>query len=88
MPLEALLDDFDQNALLARQGYDNTDTDAVRNAARHIALQADNFGLRALARMARCVEDAAKAGDKDALANLLPELESFVERNRIAMRGR
>lgn len=87
MPLEALLEDFDQSALTARQAFERVDTNAVRHAARHIAFQADSFGLRALARMARCVEDAAKAGDNDALANLLPELESFVERNRIAMRS-
>jgi len=31
------------------------------------------------------VEMAARARDKDALANILPELETAVERNRIAL---
>ena len=88
LPLDNLLEDFDRASHDARQAYQKDDADGVRLAARYIAGQADNFGLRALARMARCVEDAAKAKDRDALGNLLPELELFVERNRIAMRGR
>ena len=51
-------------------------------------MQANHFGLRTLARVAHCVEAAAKAKDRDAVANLLPDLENVVERNRIAMRDK
>ena len=43
------------------------------------------FGFRVLARMARCVERAARASDMNALHDLLPELAVAVERNRIAL---
>lgn len=86
VPLKKLLQDFDAATVAAHQAFQRDDPDAVRHAAAHIATQANRFGLRALGRIARCVEDAAKAGDRDALSNLLPELEIFVERNRIAMR--
>lgn len=88
LPLETLLEDFDVTTIRARKAYERGDTDAVHTAAGRLASQADSYGLRALARMARCVADAARARDKDALSNLLPELELFVERNRIAMRRR
>lgn len=68
-----------------RRGFSKADTVVVEEAAARIASRADNYGLRILARMARCVEMAAKARDKDALANILPDLETAVERNRIAL---
>lgn len=88
MPLEDLLEDFDVTTIRARQAFERGDTDAVHTAAGRLAYKADSYGLRALARMARCVADAARAKDKEALGNLLPELELFVERNRIAMSRR
>lgn len=60
----------------------------VGNAARRIAADSDNYGLRVLARMARCVERAARANDMNALEDLLPELVAAVERNRIALTPR
>lgn len=57
----------------------------VAQAAAKIAEESENFGFRVLARMARCVERAGRAGDMNALRDLLPELAVSVERNRIAL---
>lgn len=60
----------------------------VAKAAASIAEESENFGFRVLARMARCVERAGRAGDMNALRDLLPELAVSVERNRIALTQR
>ena len=57
----------------------------VAQAAARIAEESESFGFRVLARMARCVERAGRAGDMNALRDLLPELSVAVERNRIAL---
>lgn len=57
----------------------------VAQAAAKIAEESESFGFRVLARMARCVERAGRAGDMNALKDLLPELAVSVERNRIAL---
>ena len=57
----------------------------VAQAAAVIAEESESFGFRVLARMARCVERAGRAGDMNALKDLLPELAVSVERNRIAL---
>ncbi|MDE7241716.1 response regulator [Desulfovibrio sp.] len=57
----------------------------VAQAAAKIAEESESFGFRVLARMARCVERAGRAGDMNALRDLLPELAVSVERNRIAL---
>lgn len=88
LPFKELLDDFDAAAAGARRAFAREHLDGVQHAARHIAMQANHFGLRTLARVAHCVEAAAKAKDRDAVANLLPDLENVVERNRIAMRDK
>ena len=83
--IPGLLSSLDEAMNDVRRGFNKADTIAVEEAAARIAAKADNYGLRILARMARCVEMAAKARDKDALANILPELETAVERNKIAL---
>jgi len=83
--IPGLLSSLDEAMIDVRRGFSKSDTIAVEEAAARIAAKADNYGLRILARMARCVEMAAKAHDKDALANILPDLETAVERNRIAL---
>jgi hypothetical protein len=83
--IPGLLSSLDEAMDDVRRGFNKADTIAVEEAAARIAVRADNYGLRILARMARCVEMAAKARDKDALANILPDLETAVERNRIAL---
>lgn len=87
LPLTRLLEYFDQAVQHARQSFENKDPEGVHEGASYIARQADKVGLRTLARMARCVADAGKAKDMDAVKDLLPELESTVERNRIALGG-
>ncbi|WP_297671052.1 response regulator [uncultured Desulfovibrio sp.] len=72
----------------AQQGFKNRRCIVVGEAAERIAAESDAFGFRVLARMARCVERAAKAGDLHALQDLLPELAVAVERNRIALTPR
>ncbi|MBD5539142.1 MAG: response regulator, partial [Desulfovibrio sp.] len=57
----------------------------VAQAAARIAEESESFGFRVLARMARCVERAGRAGDMNALRDLLPELAVSVERNRTAL---
>jgi hypothetical protein len=83
--IPGLLSSLDEAMDDVRHGFSKADTIVVEEAAARIAARADNYGLRILARMARCVEMAAKARDKDALANILPELETAVARNRIAL---
>ncbi|MBO4336055.1 MAG: hypothetical protein J5846_09545, partial [Desulfovibrio sp.] len=57
----------------------------VAEAAGRIAAECDAFSFRILARIARCVEQAGKARDLNALKDLLPELAQQVERNNIAL---
>ncbi len=84
-PIADLLVVLDAAMFDARTAFAQGDPQGVQAAAGRIASQADGCGLRVLARMARCVEGAAKARDRDALTYLLPELETAVERNRIAL---
>ena len=79
--LDAAMDD-------AQQGFKNRRCAMVGEAANRIASESDAFGFRVLARMARCVERAAKANDMNALRDLLPELAVAVERNRIGLTPR
>ncbi|MGE9984279.1 response regulator [Desulfovibrio sp. SGI.169] len=79
--LDAAMEDA-QRAFQSRHGS------LVGEAAGRIAAESDAFGFRVLARMARCVEQAAKANDMNALKDLLPELAVAVERNRIALTPR
>ncbi|MCL1985011.1 MAG: hypothetical protein FWG59_00990, partial [Betaproteobacteria bacterium] len=83
--IPGLLSSLDEAMTDVRRGFNKADTIAVEEAAARIAAMADNYGLRILARMARCVEMAARARDKDALTNILPDLETAVERNKIAL---
>lgn len=72
----------------AQQGFTARRPSLVGEAAARIASESDAYGFRVLARMARCVERAAKANDMNALKDLLPELAVAVERNRIALSPR
>ena len=69
----------------AQRAYKGHNCLAVAEASGRIANESDGFGFRVLARMARCVERAARANDMSALRDLLPELAVAVERNRIAL---
>lgn len=84
-PIPTMLEEFDEAMRYARGGFVRKNIQAVHEAAVYIANRSDTCGLRVLARMARCVGEAAKAEDMEALNNLLPELETAVERNKIAL---
>ncbi|GFM36574.1 hypothetical protein DSM19430T_12580 [Desulfovibrio psychrotolerans] len=60
-------------------------TFGVQEATGRIGGSAASFGLRALERMARCVERAATADDLEAVTTLLPDLENMVSRNSRAL---
>lgn len=60
-------------------------TFGVQEATGRIGGSAASFGLRALERMARCVERAATADDLEAVTVLLPDLENMVRRNSRAL---
>jgi hypothetical protein len=83
--IPGLLASLDEAMEDVRRAFRHADPLALEEGAARIAAKADNYGLRVLARMARCVEMAAKAQDNDALANILPDLETAVERNKIAL---
>jgi len=83
--IPGLLASLDETMDEVRKAFRQSDAIAVEAGAARIAAKADNYGLRVLARMARCVEMAAKAHDREALTNILPDLETAVERNKIAL---
>ncbi len=83
--LSGFLTSLDAAIKSAKTAWKASDYSEVERASAEIAEKADGQGLRVLARIARCVEGAAKAKDGEALGNLLPDLETAVERNRIAL---
>lgn len=76
---------FDAAVRKAQQAFAVGNCLAVAVAAESIARDADAYGFRSLGRMARCVEQAGRHEDLGALRDLLPDLVSQVERNRIAI---
>ena len=81
--IRQMMERVDMSMDEAKQAFQDEKCNLVANAAARIAAEGDAFGLRVLARMARCVERAARANDLLALNDLLPELAVAVERNRI-----
>lgn len=79
MKLDQAMDD-------TRQAFLQRDCAKVASATDNMATTSEKVGLRLLARMARCVERAARANDLPAINDLLPDLETAVERNRIALK--
>lgn len=69
----------------AQHGYAVRDCRLVAEASQYIAQSAESYGFRSLGRMARCVEQAGRHGDLDALRDLLPDLVAQVERSRITI---
>lgn len=86
--LMLLVDRLDAAMQDAQKGFQSRRGAVVGEAAGRIAAESESYGFRVLARMARCVERAAKANDLNALKDLLPELAVAVERNRIALTPR
>lgn len=81
-----LVQKLDQGMEATRQAFNREDCASVANATSEMANTSEKVGLRLLARMARCVERAARANDLPAINDLLPDLETAVERNRIALK--
>ncbi len=81
----ALIRELDLAMREASRAYENQNSEQVAEATGRIIRECDKFGLRLLARMASCVERAAKENDLSALSDLLPELGLAVERNRVAL---
>ncbi len=84
-PLEQLINDLNTFMQYALESYQTNNPAGVAEAAANIALNADTYALRTLARMARTVESAAKAKDMECLGNILPDLETTLERTRIGL---
>ncbi len=84
-PLEQLTHDLDASMAQAWKHFDAKNPAGVANAAGSIARNAENYALRTLARMARTVESAANARDMECLGNILPDLETTLERTRIGL---
>lgn len=76
---------FERAVRRAQEAFANGHSAGVADAAEAIARDADAFGFRSLGRMARCVQQAGRHEDLGALRDLLPELVTQVERNRIAI---
>ena len=88
IPKVVLADDESHIRMMMKVVLSRAGFEVVGEAANRIATESDAFGFRVLARMARCVERAAKANDMNALRDLLPELAVAVERNRIGLTPR
>ncbi len=86
-PIDSLLVDLDTWLAEAKGNLQSNHTAGVEVAVAAMANNAEAFGLRTLARLARTVEAAARAQDLGALHDLLPELEMSVHRNKAALRG-
>lgn len=84
----ALLERLDASMRHANAAFAARNAPAIAESTGLIAGDAEKFGLRQLARMARCIERAALANNMVALSDLLPELGIAVERNRITLAER
>lgn len=84
----ALLERLDASMRHANAAFAARNAPAIAESTGLIARDAERFGLRQLARMARCIERAAIANNMPALSDLLPELGIAVERNRITLAER
>lgn len=81
----ALIRELDAAMSEASLAFESHDSEGVARATGRIIKESESVGLRLLARMASCVEMAAKEKDMNALSDLLPELALAVERNRLAL---
>lgn len=83
--IPGLLDNIASALNDAHRHASAANTFGVQEATGRIGGSAASFGLRALERMARCVERAATADDLEAVTVLLPDLENMVRRNSRAL---
>lgn len=83
--IEALLQRLDRAMTNATGAFDAGNAAGVADAAAMITRDAEEFGLRVIARLSSCVERAARAPDMAALKAILPDLQSGIERNKITL---
>ncbi len=86
-PIEQLLYELDAYLAQAHEELRVGHWKGVEQSAAAMANSAEIFGLRTLGRLSRTVEAAAKAGDQNALEDLLPELDMSVQRNKAALQA-
>ncbi len=82
--IRAMLAALDSELELAVLGEQSGDAQLVCNAAARIGQLAETYDLRVLDDPARCLEEAARAGSMEDVAQLMPDLVSAVTRNRAA----
>ncbi|MEG2005670.1 MAG: hypothetical protein RR014_06505, partial [Bilophila sp.] len=82
--IHQLLLDLDAALEQAIQGQEANDMDAVHDATAIMVKLAADFDLRVLDDPAQCMEIAAREGDVDEIAQLMPDLIAAVARNRTA----
>lgn len=83
--IAALLERLDREMTRASAAFAEKNADEVAQAAALITKDAEEFGLRVIARLSSCVERAARAPDLAALQDILPDLQSGIERNKITL---
>ena len=79
----ALVARIDEAMNQANAAFAGRNAPAIAAATGIIVREAEEFGLRRLARLANCVERAARNNDLGAVQDLIPDLAIAVERNRI-----
>lgn len=80
--IELFLEHAPQRLAVARQSYDAGDLTTVYRAAHSLKSTAGNLGARLLQGCAAQVEERAAAGDAEAIAPLLDEMERRYARVR------
>lgn len=84
--IHTMLRELDAALERAVQGDKAGDAEAVCKAAGEIGRLAETYDLRTLDDPARCLEEAARAGRMDEVAQLVPDLVSAVTLNRDAFK--
>ena len=82
--IHSLLAELDAALERAIRGGISGDTQAVCEAAAHIGRLAEAYDLRVLDDPARCLEEAARSGNMDEIAQIMPDLVSVINKNRVS----
>ena len=82
--IRTLLAELDEALERAIQGEQSGNAQMVCEAAAHIGRLAETYDLRVLDDPARCLEEVACSGNMDEIAQLMPDLVSAINRNRVS----
>lgn len=80
-----LVEKLDAYMREAQNSYNSGNCELLALITGQIASESESFGLRWMARFAKCVEQAAQANDLKAVQDLLPELSLAIERNKVTL---